>query len=396
MEAKQDRQADGEGAPQMLRSMAGCAGIVTAPKKPKSAKSKAERLLTLRDWERAAKARLSKAAWDYYRSGADRERALARNTKAFDRWVVWYRVLVDVAERDLSTTALGFPLQTPILVAPTAFHRMAHPDGELATARGAAAAGSLYVASTLSTTSLEEIAEASPSPKWFQLYVHKDRAFTESLIHRAETAGYEALVVTVDAPLLGRRVRDERNRFALPQGLEMANLRELPAMSDTDGSLLAIHVASQHDAAFTWQDLAWLRERSHLPVVLKGVVRADDALRAVDAGVAGIVVSNHGGRQLDSAPATLDALPGVAQAVGSRAEVYFDGGVRSGDDVFKALALGARAVFVGRPVLWGLAVGGEEGVAAVLGRLTEDLSRVMALAGTPSIAAIDRSMVALG
>lgn len=363
-------------------------------KKPK--KPKVERLLTLRDYERAARDRLSKAAYDYYRSGADGERALARNEAAFDRWVIWYRVLRDVAERELSTSILGFSVSAPILIAPTAYHKLAHPDGELATVRAAAELGTIYVASTLATTSLEAIAEATPAPKWFQLYVHKDRGFTESLVHRAEAAGYDALVVTVDTPLLGRRVRDERNRFQLPPGLEMANLTEMATAADIEGSLLAKYVADRHDAAFTWADLEWLRSLSHLPVVLKGIVRADDAARAVDAGVAGIIVSNHGGRQLDSAPATLDALPGVAQAVAGRAEVFMDGGVRSGDDVFKAIALGARAVFVGRPVLWGLATAGERGVVDVMSRLTADLSRVMALAGTASLAEIDRTMVAPG
>ncbi|NUP14247.1 MAG: alpha-hydroxy-acid oxidizing protein [Polyangiaceae bacterium] len=335
-------------------------------------------------------------AYDYYRSGSDAEQALRRNVRAFRDYVIWYRVLVDVAERDLSTTVQGFPVSTPILIAPTAYHKLAHPDGEIATARAAAELGTIYVASTLATTTLEEVAESTSAPKWFQLYVHKDREFTASLVHRAEAAGYDALVVTVDTPLLGRRIRDEKNRFDLPNGLVMANLVAALADRPDDSSLLSSYVAQRHDASFTWADIGWLRSLSHLPIILKGIVRADDAARAAEAGVSGIIVSNHGGRQLDGSPATLDALPGVAQAVAGRCEVYLDGGIRWGEDIFKALALGARAVLVGRPVLWGLTVGGQAGVADVLRLLTNELSRVLALAGCPSVRGIDRTMVARG
>ena len=364
------------------------------PKK-KAPKSKAK-LLTVKDYQRAAKQKLSKAAYDYYRSGAESERALSRNEEAFRRLVVWYRVLVDVENRDLSTNVLGFPVTSPILIAPTAYHKLACPEGELATARAAQNSGTIYVASTLSTTSLEHIAEASQAPKWFQLYVHKDRVFTQSLVARAEESGYDALVVTVDTPLLGRRLRDERNGFSLPPGLEMANLSSALVEQNEDASALSHYVANRHDAAFTWADLPWLRSLSHLPIILKGIVRVDDAVRAADAGIAGIIVSNHGGRQLDSAPSTIEALPAIADAVGSRLEVFVDGGIRSGDDVFKALALGARAVLLGRPILWGLAAEGQAGVENVLKLLTEDLSRVMALAGCKRIADIERGMVTVG
>ncbi|MFO0615133.1 MAG: alpha-hydroxy acid oxidase [Polyangiaceae bacterium] len=355
-----------------------------------SSKKKFESRLTLRDFEKAAKKLLPKMARDYYRSGADDERALRRNVEAFSEYVVWYRVLVDVSERDLSTSVMGIDVSMPVLVAPTAYHRMAHDDGEIGTARAAAAEGTIYVASTLATTRLEEIADAVASPKWFQLYVHKDRGFTKELVERAETAGYEAIVLTVDTPLLGRRVRDERNGFALPEGLTMANL-ETSAEDHESGSLLSSYMKSRHDAALGWSDLEWLRSLSHLPLVLKGIVRADDARRAVDAGARAIVVSNHGGRQFDLAPATLHALPGVVDAVGDRAEVYLDGGVRSGNDVLIALGLGARAVFIGRPVLWGLAVEGESGVRQVLSILREELSLGMALAGMSSVKNIDRA-----
>lgn len=373
--------------------------------------SKSEKHLTVRDFERSARRKLSKMAYDYFRSGADAERTRKDNEEAFGRYVIWYRVLCDVAERDLSTSVLGTPIGSPILVAPTAYHRMAHEGGEKATARAAASRNTVYVASTLATTPIEEIAEASSGPKWFQLYVHRDREFTRSLVERAEAAGYDAIVLTVDTPFLGRRLRDERNGFTLPAGLEMSNLAvttssenestqngvEDPApVARPDGprSLLASYVEQRHDASFTWRDLEWLRSLSHLPLVLKGIVRADDASRAVDAGAAAIIVSNHGGRQLDSAPATLDALPGVVDAVGSNAEVYLDGGIRWGTDILKALALGARAVLVGRPVIWGLTCDGERGAAAVLALLEHELSQAMALAGARTIGDLDRSLVA--
>jgi 4-hydroxymandelate oxidase len=357
-------------------------------------KRKGRKLLTVRDYERAARQRLAKDAYDYFRSGSEEERALKRNEEAYERYVVWYRVLVDVAERDLSTTVLGIPVSIPILIAPTAYHKLADPEGEPATARAAESAGTVYVVSTLATTTLEEVAAASNGPKWFQLYVHRDRGFTRELVERAESAGYDGLVITADTPLLGRRLRDERNGFCLPDGLLMANLAHLAG--PTDGSMLAQYVAERHDASFTWADLAWLRSLSHLPILLKGIVRVDDAMRAAEEGVAGVIVSNHGGRQLDASPATLDALPGIAEALAGRCEVLVDGGIRSGSDVFKALALGARAVLVGRPVLWGLAAGGEAGVNGVLRLLAEDLSRTMALAGTRTIADIERGMVTRG
>ena len=353
------------------------------------------RLLTLGDVEAAAATVLPRMALDYYRSGADDEHTLRQNRRAFRRWEIWYRVLVDVAQRSLGTTLLGAGLSAPILIAPTAYHRMAHPEGELATARAAAAAGAVYVVSTLATTRLEDVAAASSGPKWFQLYVHKDRGFTRSLVERAEAAGYLALVLTVDAPLLGRRLADERNLFTLPAGLTMANLTGVAGLGSTleEQSMLARYVASRHDASLTWKDLAWLRELTSLPILVKGIVRGDDAALALDHGVSGVVVSNHGGRQLDGAPASIDALPGVVAAVGGRCPVLFDGGVRRGTDVLKALALGAAAVLVGRPILWGLAVDGAAGVERVLEILQNELSMAMALAGCASVGDIGGDLV---
>lgn len=349
-------------------------------------------LVSVADYERAARRKLSRQAYDYYRGGSDAERAVRRNERAYERYVTWYRVLTDVAEIDLRTTVLGTPIAAPLLIAPTAYHKLAHPDGELATAQAAADAGVVYVMSTLATTRLEDVGAATSAPKWFQLYVHKDRGLTSSLVERAETAGFDAIVLTADTPVLGRRLRDERNGFALPDGMAMENLSPADA-SELQGSALLHHVARNHDASFTFADLEWLRSLSHLPLVIKGVVRADDAARCVDHGAHAIVVSNHGGRQLGTAPATLDALPGVVDAVKGRAEVYLDGGVRWGTDVLTALGLGARAVLLGRPILWGLAVDGAAGVVSILDFFKRDLARAMALAGCGSLDAIERGMI---
>jgi 4-hydroxymandelate oxidase len=354
-------------------------------------------ILNLHELEAVARARLPAAVWDYYAAGADDERCVRRNAEAFERVALHYRVLVDVAHRALATSVLGQPIALPVGVAPMAFHRLAHPDGELASVRAAGAAGTVFVLSTMSNTAVEDVTAAATGPVWFQLYVYRDRAATEALVRRVEAAGCRALVLTVDAPVLGRRERDVRNRFTLPPDLAIANLhaagyaRMAPS---TGGSALAAYVAELWNPALTWDAVGWLRSITTLPVVLKGIVRADDAVRAVDHGAAGILVSNHGGRQLDAAPATLDVLPRIVDAVAGRAEVYLDGGIRRGTDVVKALALGARAVFAGRPILWGLAAGGQAGVAAALDVLRRELDLAMALCGCPTIAAITRDLVA--
>ena len=352
--------------------------------------------LNLRDLEQLAGERLDRFAWDYYASGADDEVTLRENVAAFARIALHYRVLVDVARRDAATTVLGQPVAMPVLVAPTAFHRLAHPDGELASVAGAGDAGTIFILSTLSNTRVEDVVAAAHGPVWFQLYVYKDRGATEALVRRVEAAGVRALVLTVDAPLLGRRERDVRNCFALPAELRVENLggtgfELVPGAIAESG--LAAYFASLLDPSLSWKDLAWLRGITKLPIVIKGVVRADDARRAVDAGAAAIVVSNHGGRQLDHSPATIDVLPAITAAVGGAVEVLLDGGVRRGTDVIKALALGARAVLVGRPVLWGLATGGREGVAAALAILRRELDLAMALCGCPDVASIDRGLV---
>lgn len=350
------------------------------------------RYVTALDFEAAAEKVLSKQAYDYFRSGADEERTLKANRKAFRKYVLWPRVLVDVSVVSTAVRVLGTEMKSPLIVAPTAYHRLAHPDGEVETAVGAARAGVTLVLSTLATRTLEDVAKASGGRKWFQLYVHNDRGFTKSLIERADAAGFEALVLTVDAPILGRRLADERNSFVLPEGVRMENLVE-PDLPPTEGSALSAFAAARHDASLSWADIEWIRSISSLPLVIKGILRSDDALTAADLGVDAIVVSNHGGRQLDGAPAAIDALDRVSQCLGGRIELMMDGGIRFGTDILKALALGARAVLIGRPVIWGLAVGGAAGVARVLDVLRMELIASMQLAGCSAVEAIDRTLV---
>lgn len=344
--------------------------------------------------EVVAKRKLPRATYDYYAGGAEDERTLARNRAGFDRFALLHRVLVNVEHVDTSASVLGSAVSHPVLVAPTAYQRLADDDGETATARATGAAGSLMTVSTLATRSLEEVAAAATGPLWFQLYVYRDRSVTERLIARAEAAGYKALVVTVDTPRLGRRERDHRNGFGLPRGLGIANFGGDADRAGLEryGSLAA-YASAQLDPSLTWESIEWFRKRTRLPIVLKGVVRADDARRAVACGANGVWVSNHGGRQLDGCEAAVLALPAVAEAVGGDAEVYVDGGIRRGSEVVKALALGARAVFVGRPVLWGLAAGGERGVRRVLDLLRDEVALSMALAGCADLRSVDRSLV---
>lgn len=346
-----------------------------------------DRAWTLAEWEEAARARLQPSVYDYYAGGGGQETTLRENIEAFGRWRFRNRVLVDVSSRATATTVLGVPVSAPILVAPTAMQAMACPEGELATARACAAMGTIMTASTLSNRSLEEIAAASTAPKWFQLYVYRDRGVTRELVQRAAAAGYSALMLTVDTPLTGRRWRDIRNRFQMPPGLSFGNLvgRGKEDLPEDEGSGLSNYLAQQLDPSLSWADLEWLVRESSLPVLVKGVTHPTDALLACDHGARGVIVSNHGGRNLDYAPATLEALPEVVEAVDGRVEVLMDGGVRWGTDVAKALALGARAVLLGRPVLWGLAVAGEDGVRQVLGNLIEELDETLALLGRTKV-----------
>ncbi|WP_338499003.1 aminotransferase class I/II-fold pyridoxal phosphate-dependent enzyme [Streptomyces sp. SJL17-4] len=339
----------------------------------------ADRPLTLADYATAARPRFTPAVRDFLEGGAGDERTLAANTAAFDAVHLHPRVLAGHQAPDTTTRILGRDWAAPLGIAPMAYHVLAHPEGEVATARGAGAAGVPLTVSTFAGRTFEDIAAAATSPLWLQVYCFRDRGVTRALIERAERAGFEALVLTVDAPRLGRRLRDLRNGFELPGGIAPANLT-----GDGFDSPSA-HALAEFDPALDWSVLAWLRTVSSLPILLKGVLTAQDARRATAEGAQGIVVSNHGGRQLDGAPATLTALPVVAEAVDRACPVLLDGGVRRGTDVLTALALGADAVLLGRPALHGLAVAGADGVADVLGIVRDELTDAMALTGTGTV-----------
>lgn len=331
--------------------------------------------INIHDYEILARERLSPGAWAYYSSGAGDEVTLREERAAFERLRLLPRVLRGVTSADLRTTVLGAPVEMPVLVAPTAQRALAHPEGELPAARAAGEAGTLMALSTVVSRSLEEVAGVAAGPLWFQLYVYQGaRELAERLVRRAERAGYHAIVLTVDAPRFGRKERELRPGTDLPPDLRLAHFEGEPDV-----------LRYLEPEALSWEDVAWLRSVSGLPVVIKGILHPEDAALAVESGAAGVVVSTHGGRQLDGVPASIEALPAVVEAVGGRAEVYLDGGVRRGTDVLKALALGARAVFVGRPVLWGLAVDGAAGVRRVLELLREELDLAMVLAGPPDL-----------
>ena len=335
------------------------------------------RPVNVADYERLAAERLDEGALSYFAGGAGDEHTLRQNLEAYRRWILRPRVLCDVGSTATETTVLGTRISMPLLVAPVAFQRVAHPDGETGTARAAAAAGTIMCLSTIASVTPAELAAAVPgSPLWFQLYWSTDRGFTKELLAQVVEARFTALVLTVDFPVAGRRERDIRLAFTLPDDLPAPNLPVALARKD-------FHSALGHivDATLTWRDLEWLRSACELPLVLKGVLTAEDALLAAEHGASAIVVSNHGGRQLDGVPASLDALPEVVEAAGERVEVLVDGGVRRGTDVLKALALGARAVLSGRAVLWGLAAAGQDGAARVLALLREEIEGGLRLLG---------------
>jgi 4-hydroxymandelate oxidase len=339
-------------------------------------------LVNLRDFEAAARASLDPVYYDYFASGAQDEVTVAANEAAFRGRTLVPRVLRGAGPPRLSTRVLGSTGSMPVLMAPTAFHRLACPEAEVATGRAAVTADVVMIAAMLSTVTIEEIA-ATGAKLWFQLYVQPDLAFTESLVQRAEDVGCQALVVTVDSPALGRNERGDRNGFHdLPAGIRCANMG---GAGDVRQVVLSPDIS--------WRHVDWLRTTTSLPILLKGVLHPDDARLALDHGVDGLIVSNHGGRQLDTTPATLDRLPLIVEAVGGRIPVLLDGGVRRGTDVVKALALGAAAVGIGRPVLWGLAVAGEMGVLRVLEMLRTELANALALLGAASPADLTRDQV---
>ena len=336
--------------------------------------SEERRFVTVDDYEPAARDLLPPEVYDYYAGGAGDEWTLAENRRALDRWVIRPRMLTGSYPPDPSTELLGARVSFPVLVAPWAYQRMAHPDGELATARAAARAETVMTVSSTTVGYLEEVAAASDFAKWWQLYLYTDRGFSRDMLERVVASGYSVVCFTVDLPVVGRRHRDDRNAFVMPIGLPHDDL--------------------VFDPNITWHELTWIREHAPLPILVKGILTAEDARIAVDRGADGVVVSNHGGRQLDGVAAGIAALPEVVEAVDGRVPVLVDGGVRRGTDVFKAIALGASAVMVGRPTCWGLAVGGEEGVLDVLRILRDEFENTMTLAGTPTVAEITRAFVA--
>lgn len=357
---------------------------------PNDSDDDGERLVSLADYETAAARALDPGALAYYAGAAGAELTLADNAAAWQRLAIVPRALTGVGRRDPAITLLGHRRAHPLLTAPTAFHALGHREAELATARGAAAVGAPFTLSTLSTTSIEALAEAVPdATRWFQLYVFRDRGVSRELVTQAAEHGYEALVVTVDLPVLGRRERELRTGVHSASGESVASARAAGAT----GAMTPRDFAGLIDPDLSWADIERFAAESPLPVVVKGVLHADDAERAVEHGARAVVVSNHGGRQLDTAISSADALVAVVDRVADRADVLVDGGIRRGTDVLKALALGARAVMLGRPILWGLACGGAEGVARVLEILLAELDLALALSGVPVARALDRQIL---
>ncbi|MES3034793.1 MAG: alpha-hydroxy acid oxidase [Gemmatimonadota bacterium] len=393
----------------MLRSLASAsAAIALAPHAaaaeaarrtitaPDGTSPAADPLASLSDFEKAAREKMSTMAYEYVSGGAGDEQTLAWNQGAYREIKLRSRVLVDVSRLDTSVKLFGRTLPYPILLAPTAYHKLVHPDGEVATARGALAAKATMIVSSFATVRIEDVAREVPgTPLWFQLYVQPDREFTKALVQRAEAAGCQALCLTVDTPVLGARNREARAAFSLPAGMTRANLERLSSATASsahrppEGAIYSEVL----EPRLTWKDVEWLRSFAKVPVLLKGVLDAEDAKRAVDVGVAGLIVSNHGARNLDTVPATVTALPRVADAVRGRVPILLDGGIRRGTDVLKALALGATAVAIGRPYLFGLAVDGAAGVSRVLQILRTEFEMAMALTGRTTLAAVDRTVL---
>ena len=347
--------------------------------------------INLYDYEARAKQVLPHDIWEFIASGSMDGTTTRRNREAFEELTIRPRFLRDIGQRKLSTTVLGTEISFPAMVSPAGGHKVAHPDGELATARGAGMSNTLMMLSTSSHYSMEEVSGAAGGPLWFQLY-HRGYEITEMLVHRAEEAGYKAIVLTVDTPVPSPKESDVRNRYVnpFPLGNFRATTEEMPEMSGTDE---APNWQPSRVAPLTWKELEWLRGLTSLPLVLKGIRTAEDAHVAVENGVNGILVSTHGGRQLDMTMGAIEMLPEIVAAVGDRAEVYLDSGVRRGSDVLKALALGARAVAVGRPLYWGLAVDGADGVHGMLELLREEVDRAMAYCGQTDIQNLETNLV---
>ncbi|MFA7595924.1 MAG: alpha-hydroxy acid oxidase [Novosphingobium sp.] len=347
----------------------------------------------LGDYEPLARERMTEGAWAYISGGAGDEWTLRENIAAFARLPLRQRVLRDLSGATTRVSLLGMDLAAPILLAPVAFQKLAHPDGELATVIAAGALDTAMVASTQASTLIEDIAAHARAPLWFQLYIQPDRDFTVDLVRRAEAAGYRALVVTVDAPVNGLRNHEQRAGFALPDGVSAVNLHGMRMLPPPSPELLLFGAPLLENAPI-WADIEWLRGLTRLPILLKGITDPEDARRAITASMDGIIVSNHGGRSLDGLPATIELLPEIVEAVAGAVPVLLDGGIRRGGDILRALAFGASAVLIGRPYVYGLAAAGAPGVAHVIRILRAELELAMALSGFRDIASIDRSALA--
>ncbi|TQE09710.1 hypothetical protein C1H46_004667 [Malus baccata] len=348
--------------------------------------------VNVNEYQELARQALPKMYYDYYTGGAEDQHTLKENVEAFRRITLRPRILVDVSRVDMSTTVLGYKISAPIMLAPTAMHQLAHPEGEVATARAAAACNTIMILSYMSTCTVEEVASSCNAVRFFQIYVYKRRDISAQMVRRAEKNGYKAIVLTADTPRLGRREADIKNKMVAPQLRNFEGLISTEVDSD-EGSNLEAFAKGSFDASLCWEDIGWLKSITNLPILIKGVLTHEDARKAMEVGVAGIVVSNHGARQLDYTPATISVLEEVVHAVGGKIPVLFDGGIRRGTDVFKALALGAQAVLVGRPVVYGLAANGKRGVKRVIEMLKDEFELTMALSGCPSIRDITRSHV---
>ncbi|KAH9665314.1 peroxisomal (S)-2-hydroxy-acid oxidase GLO4 [Citrus sinensis] len=380
--------------------------------------------VNLNEFQELARLALPKMYYDFYAGGAEDEHTLKENVEAFHRITFRPRILVDVSRIDLSTTILDYKISAPIIIAPTAFHKLANPEGEVATARAAASCNTIMVLSFTSSSTIEEVAASSNAVRFYQLYVFKKRDITATLVQRAERNGFKALVLTADTPRLGRREADIKNKMITPPLKNLEGLLSTKVSSDT-GSNFEADANETMDASLSWKDLEWLRSITNLPILIKGILTREDgkikapsddmsialfcfpcslrlkedsfpfihSIKAVEVGVAGIIVSNHGARQLDYSPATISALEEVVHAVKGRVPILMDGGVRRGTDVFKALALGAQAVLIGRPVVYGLAAKGENGVRRVIEMLKDEFELTMALTGCPSVKHITRNHV---
>jgi len=346
-------------------------------------------LLAIKDYEQAAKSKIDEAFFEYYAGGAADELTLKENRASYGRIKLLPRVLADVSERDMSTNILGQEISFPLIIAPTAMAKMAHPDGEIAIAQAAKNTGLIQCLSTLSNASIQDVSKAG-ALNWFQLYVYKDRNITEHLVSQAELAGFKAIVLTVDLPVIGLRENIMRSELQLPKGLKLNNFE---GIHETEATTVISYVNEQIDPSLSWDDLAWLVSFTKLPVFVKGILRPDDAKKSIDYGAKGIIVSNHGGRQLDTAVTGIDALPNIAAAVEKTTSIIVDGGICRGTDMLKAIALGAHAVMVGRPILWGLAVGGQKGVEAVLETYRQEFDNAMALCGCTTLSAISSDLI---